>query len=161
MADRMAVLDAGRVVQMGAPDEIYRNPLSSHVAGFIGETNLIESTVDRIVRDDEELGVSVSSDAGQFIGRVTRNNWRPADGSKVLVSIRPEALYVDDSGVPTNRIQGKILDRMYLGSNIQYRVCGAGEHLWSVTETNPHMIREDGDDIMLTADPKDVTILKV
>lgn len=161
MADRMAVLDAGRVMQMGSPDEIYRNPLNSHVAGFIGETNLIEATVDRIVRDDDELGVRVSCDAGQFHGRITRNNWRPAEGSKVLVSIRPEALYADNSGVPINRVKGKILDRMYLGSNIQYRVSGAGEHLWSVTETNPHVIRADGDEIMLTADPMDVTILKV
>lgn len=161
MADRMAVLDAGRVVQMGTPDEIYRNPLSSHVAGFIGETNLIEATVDRIVRDDDELGLRVNSDAGEFHGRITRKGWRPTEGTKVLVSIRPEALYADNSGVPINRVKGKILDRMYLGSNIQYRVIGGGDHIWSVTETNPHVIRADGDEIMLTADPSDVTILKV
>ena len=161
MADRMAVLNAGRVVQVGTPDEIYRNPLSSHVAGFIGETNLIEATVNRIVRDDEEMGIRVSSSAGEFHGRVTRNNWRPSEGAKVLISIRPEALHVDNSGVPINRVLGKILDRMYLGSTIQYRVLGAGDQLWSVTETNPHVIREDGDNMILTADPRDVTILKV
>ncbi|MBK1831041.1 ABC transporter ATP-binding protein [Verrucomicrobiaceae bacterium R5-34] len=160
MADRMAVLDAGRVVQMGTPNDIYRNPLSAHVAGFIGETNLIEATVDRIVRDDDELGLSVSSPMGRFNGRISRRGWRPKEGSKVLVSIRPEALFVDYSGVPINRIRGKIKDRMYLGSHIQYRVAAAGDHLWSVTETNPHVIREDGDDIVLTADPADVIILK-
>ena len=47
MADRMAVLDQGRVAQLGKPDDIYRNPLSSHVANFIGETNLIEAPLDR------------------------------------------------------------------------------------------------------------------
>lgn len=161
MADRMAVMDAGRVVQMGSPTDIYRNPLSSHVAGFIGETNLVEAKVESIVRDDEEIIVRVSSRAGEFHGRVTRNNWRPSEGSKVLISIRPEAFYVDNSGVPINRVRGKIFDRMYLGSNIQYRVRGAGDHLWSITETNPHFIREDGNSIILTADPSDVIILKV
>ncbi|BDS07036.1 polyamine ABC transporter ATP-binding protein [Oceaniferula spumae] len=160
MADRMAVLDAGRVVQMGTPDAIYRNPTSSHVAGFIGETNLIEATVDRIVRDDDELGLRVSSDFGEFHGRITRKGWRPSEGTKVLVSIRPEALHADNSGVPINRVRGQIKDRMYLGSNIQYRVHGAGDHLWSITETNPHIIRENGEEIVLTADPIDVTILK-
>jgi len=161
MADRMAVLDAGRVVQMGTPDEIYRNPLSSHVAGFIGETNLVEATVDRIVRDDEELGLRVNSPAGEFHGRITRKGWRPTEGSKVLVSIRPEALYADNSGVPINRVRGTIKDRMYLGSNIQYRVIGGGDQIWTITETNPHTIRADGEEIMLTADPSDVTILKI
>jgi len=60
MADRMAVMDAGRIVQVGTPNEVYRNPLSSHVAGFIGETNLIEATVVRVGHDDDELDIKVS-----------------------------------------------------------------------------------------------------
>ena len=50
MADRLAILDAGRIAQVGTPKDVYRNPLSAHVAGFIGETNLMEATVYRIVR---------------------------------------------------------------------------------------------------------------
>lgn len=160
MADRMAILDAGRIVQSGTPEDIYRNPLSAHVAGFIGETNLMEATVYRIVRDDGSLGVRVSSKAGEFHGHVTRGNWRPQEGTKVLVSVRPEALYVDNSGVPINRVMGEIMDCMYLGSNVQYRIKGAGEQQWHVTETNPHVMRRIGDQVMLTADPADVVILK-
>lgn len=160
MADRMAVLDAGRIVQTGTPEDIYRNPLSAHVAGFIGETNLVEASVDRIVRDDGLLGVRVSSAAGQFHGHVTRGNWRPQEGSKVLISIRPEALFVDNSGVPINRVVGKVVDRMYLGSSIQYKLKGADDQLWSVTETNPQTMRQVGDSVILTADPSDVIILK-
>ena len=44
MADRMAVMDEGEIVQVGEPDVIYREPISSYVAGFIGETNLIKGT---------------------------------------------------------------------------------------------------------------------
>jgi len=161
MADRMAILDAGRIVQTGSPEEIYRNPLNAHVAGFIGETNLLEATVERIVRDDDRLGVHVSSGAGQFHGYVTRGDWRPHEGTKVLVSIRPEALTVNHSGVPINRVTGELVDRMYLGSNVQYRVMGEGGKLWHVTETNPREMREVGGQIMLTVDPEDVLVLKV
>lgn len=161
MADRMAILDEGRIVQSGSPEDIYRNPLSAHVAGFIGETNLMEATVYRIVRDDGKLGVRVSSPAGEFHGHVTQANWRPQEGSKVLVSVRPESLYADHSGVPINRVIGEITDRMYLGSSVQYQVKGAGEQSWHVTETNPQMMRAIGDQVILTADPADVMILKV
>ncbi len=160
MADRIAVLDAGRIAQTGTPEEIYRNPHSAHVAGFIGETNLVEATVDRIVRDDGLLGVRVSSAAGQFHGHVTLGNWRPQEGSKVLVSIRPESLYVDNTGIPINRVMGRVADRMYLGRNVRYRIRDAGGHLWHVSETNPHMMRGEGEAIMLTADPSDVIVLQ-
>ena len=161
MADRMAILDEGRIVQTGTPEEIYRSPLNAHVAGFIGETNLLEATVDRIVSDDGRLGVRVSSGAGQFHGHVTRGNWRPKEGSKVLVSIRPEALYADHSGVPINRVAGKVVDRMYLGNSVQYHIKGEGDQQWNVMETNPRLMRNVGEQIMLVADPEDVIILKV
>lgn len=160
MADRMAILDSGRIVQSGTPEDIYRNPLSAHVAGFIGETNLMEAKVHRIVRDDGSLGVRVSSPAGEFHGHVTRGNWRPQEGAKVLVSVRPEALHVDNSGVPINRVIGEVTERMYLGSNVQYEIRGAGDQHWNVTETNPRSMRNIGDQVMLTADPADVVILK-
>ncbi len=160
MADRMAILDRGRIVQSGTPEDIYRNPLSAHVAGFIGETNLMEATVHSIERDDGVLQVRLTSPSGEFHGHVTRGNWRPSEGSKVLVSVRPEALYADNSGVPINRVIGEVTERMYLGSNVQYKVKGAGDLHWHVTETNPQSMREPGDRVVLTADPADVVILK-
>ena len=161
MADRMAIMDAGRIVQVGTPNEVYRNPLSSHVAGFIGETNLIEATVVRVGHDDDELDIKVSCSAGQFHGHITRVNWQPSAGTKVLLSIRPEALYPDNSGVPINRVRGKIIDHTYLGSSIQYRVRAEGDSIWTTTEVNPHTIRENGDDVVFKADPVDVAVLKV
>ncbi len=160
MADRMAVLDAGRIIQTGTPEEIYRNPLNAHVAGFIGETNLLEATVDRITNEDGKPGVLVSSPAGLFHGHITQGNWRPQQGSQVLVSIRPESLRVDTSGFPVNRINGKVIDRIYLGSSVQYKILGGGDKEWHVTETNPRDMRAPGDPVVLTADPADVVILK-
>ncbi len=160
MADRMAVLAAGRIIQTGTPGDIYRNPLNAHVAGFIGETNLLEATVDRITGDGGGLGAFVSSASGQFHGHITRGNWYPQQGSQVLVSIRPESLRADTFGVPVNRVTGNVIDSTYLGSSVQYKVWGDGGKEWHVTETNPRDMRAPGDPVVLTADPEDVVILK-
>ena len=160
MADRMAILDAGRIAQSGTPEDIYRNPVSSQVANFIGETNLMEAEVYRTPYDDAVKRVRVMSPSGEFHGHTTRPDWQPQQGDKVLVSVRPEALTEDNTGVPINRVRGEIVDRIYLGSNVQYQIRGAGDLLWHVTETNPHHSRQKGDQVMFSADPVDVVILK-
>lgn len=161
MADRMAVMEAGRIVQIGTPDDVYKRPLSSHVAEFIGETNLIEATVVRVGHDDDELDIRVSCAAGDFHGHITRVNWQPTAGTKVLMSIRPEALYPDISGVPINRIRGTVVDHVYLGNTIQYLIKGEGDLMWTMMETNPQGIRNNGDEVMCRAEPLDVIVLKV
>ncbi len=160
MADRIAVMDAGRVVQIGTPEDIYRNPISSHVASFVGKTNLFEAEVSRLVWDDEFLSVRVDSAAGKFEGRVTRRNWRPPVGEKVLVSIRPEAFHPYHGGVPINRVTGHVEDRTYLGGSVQYSVRGEGDHLWNATEMNPQEMRDFNEPVLLSVDPDDVIILQ-
>ena len=162
MADRVAILDGGRVVRVGTPEQVYRNPISAYVAGFVGKTNLIEAEVTRLVwdDDDEHLSVRVDSPAGRFEGHVTQKNWRPAEGEKVLISIRPEAFHPYHGGVPVNRINGCIEDRTYLGNTVQYSVRGDGDQLWDVTEMNPSDMRQAGEPIIISIDPDDVIILK-
>lgn len=162
MADRIAILEGGRVVQVGTPEEVYRNPISAHVAGFVGKTNLVEGQVTRLVwdDDDEHLSVRVDSPAGRFEGHVTQKNWRPADGEKCLISIRPEAFHPYHGGVPINRINGVVEDRTYLGSTVQYSIRGDGDQLWDVTEMNPSDMRQAGEPIIISIAPEDVIILK-
>lgn len=160
MADRIAVMDAGRVYQVGTPEDIYRNPVNAQVARFIGETNLVEGTVERILRDDGRLELRVATKAGQFQGYVSSRSWRPQTGTDVLLSIRPEALQLDNSGVPINRVIGRILSRIYLGNSVQYELEGYGNLTWRTTETNPHIIRGVGEQMILSADPWDVVILQ-
>jgi len=160
MADRMAILDAGRIVQSGTPEDIYRSPLSAHVAGFIGKTNLMKATVQGVEDTEGRLKVHLNTASGNFCGYVAQGNWRPDDGSEVLVSIRPEALSVGSSEVPVNRVDGQVIERMYLGSNVQYKVKGEGDLLWNVSEANPQSMRQSGDRVLLTINAADVVILK-
>jgi iron(III) transport system ATP-binding protein len=160
MADRIAVMDGGHIHQLGTPQEIYRSPNSARIARFIGETNLVEASVERIVRDDGQLELRLATKAGQFQGYVSSRSWRPQVGSDVLLSIRPEALRLDNTGVPINRVIGSVIGRIYLGNSVQYELEGYGNQTWHVTEINPHLIREVGEQMVLSADPWDVVVLK-
>ncbi|MDP4624570.1 MAG: ABC transporter ATP-binding protein [Akkermansiaceae bacterium] len=154
MADRMAVLSWGKIGQVGTPEEVYRSPLDSYVAGFIGETNLI---VGKVLQID---GATCLVDAGGTIlnGRVTSPGWQPAVGDEATVSIRPEVWRLHKDG-GDNEISGKITERSYLGQRIEYFVeTKVGSQ--QVVEMNPHVIHEPGDEVLLHAKIGDVVVLR-
>ncbi len=88
MADRVAIVNQGRVVQIGPPGELYRRPHTPFVASFLGETNFVEGTI--IERTEKGVGVQTP------IGRIHAATISPKVGeaSKVLCSIRPEAIRI-------------------------------------------------------------------
>ena len=155
MADRMAVLNKGRIEQLGTAEEVYRNPHTAFVSGFIGETNLVKGTVLE-VRGEFAM---IESAAGPLVGRLTRPDWIPEPGENVVLSIRPEAWRVEaQSG--ENPITGKITERSYLGQRIQYLVeTAVGPQ--QVVELNPHVVRDPGETVLrLTARHLDVAVLQ-
>jgi ABC-type Fe3+/spermidine/putrescine transport system ATPase subunit len=154
IADRMAVMDAGRIMQVGTPAEVYRHPQCSYVAAFIGETNLLPGTVERVA-DGE---VTVETAAGSFAGLGTTPDWTPAPGDAGVVSVRPEALAVVDGEGP---LTGKIVETTYLGDVIQYRVmteCGVE---LQVSEMNPRVVRDPGETrVAVEVSPRDVVVME-
>ncbi len=155
MADRMAVLTRGKIGQIGAPEEIYRSPLSAYVANFIGETNLIDGVA------IESLGnFTLSRTAlGPLAGRVTDTSWTPQPGEAVRLSIRPEAWHLQAQR-GDNTVDGKIAERSYLGQRIQYWIETAGGRQ-QIVEMNPHVLHEPGETpVVLHARHDDVVVLK-
>jgi iron(III) transport system ATP-binding protein len=155
MADRMAVLNRGRIEQLGTAEEVYRNPRTSFVSGFIGETNLLRGNIIE-VRGEYAM---VDTAAGPLVGRVTLADWTPSNGDQVLLSVRPEAWRVEAGG-RENAISGKIVERSYLGQRIQYLVeTAAGPQ--QVVELNPHVVRDPGETaVHLSARHSDVVVLQ-
>ena len=154
MADRLAILSQGRICQIGTPEEIYRSPHTPHVAGFIGETNLIAGKV-----IDVQPGlVRTETAAGPLTGRITAPGWIPNPGDPVCLSIRPEAWRLHPSG-GENEIRGHVVERTYLGQRIQYEIdTPAGRQ--QVVEMNPHTIHDPGPTpLVLHAQREDVVVL--
>ncbi len=154
MADRMAVMDAGRVVQVGTPQEVYRRPNCSYVAAFIGETNLLKGTV-----SGSGAGtLTVETEVGALTGHGTTPDWVPSTGGAAVVSVRPEAMKVVDAG---GSLRGRIVETVYLGDVIQYRVrTGSGVEL-QVAEMNPRVVREAGDaEVGIVVEADDVVVTR-
>jgi len=129
LAGRMAVMDTGRIVQVGTPRQIYAGPATRFVADFIGETNLVPGTV-------EQAGPEGTTIATGF-GRVSIAQRGPGAGEKTWLSIRPEAVEVRRGGGPgPNTFTGKVTQAMYLGDREQLRVQLAGDTVLKVVNHN-------------------------
>jgi iron(III) transport system ATP-binding protein len=114
ISDRIAVLNGGRVAQVGPPEDLFRRPRSRFVAEFIGRTNLIEGTaVDPATVEHGHIRMRVAS----------------ADlktGSPVLVSIRPHDIVMSGRSTPpapgTNSFRATVARASYLGAAVDYEV---------------------------------------
>lgn len=124
ISDRVAVMDSGRIVQSGPPDDIYERPASIFSAYFIGETNLITGEVTGI--EDEYVQLRCQQGGGKFFEIDSTFNFTPTLGRKLTVSLRPEKIAITRSK-PRNQddfnvLRGTIEDILYLGSHTQYIV---------------------------------------
>src|SRR4051812_44729333 len=116
ISDRMAILDHGRVMQVGSPREVYRRPNSKLVADFIGETDFIAGT---IVSANAGT-VVVDTAIGRFEGVSAETGTAPTAGAKVSVSVRPECWVLSREMAAKNAVKGKIGEAIYLGEQAQY-----------------------------------------
>ncbi len=159
MGDRIAVMEAGRIAQVGTPMELYRHPQNRMVAEFLGETNLIEGT---LLRDTSRAGFfDVETPLGTLRGRPFDESFKPVRGQPVVLCIRPEALSFHEKADTTNRIQAHIKETLYLGATVQYLIaCANGQEL-KCCELNPeHVYAPSNHTVRLSVAAKDVIILR-
>ncbi len=152
MADRMAVLRQGRVEQIGPPRELYANPASRFVAGFLGETNFLDGTV--VEAKDDTLTIETS--AGRLTGSAPAGA-APSSGTSVTCSIRPEALRLN-GGDAQGLLRGRLVETVFLGETAQHHVELADGTPLKVLQIHAPDLRPDGD-LSLSVDPADVIIL--
>ncbi len=134
LSTRIAVMDAGRFMQIGTPTEIYEFPSSRLVANFIGNANMFEGRViengpDHIIVESKQPACRFFIDHGMSI----------PEGSRVWVALRPEKVRISKSapaGDGANQIRGMVHDIGYLGGISTYRVQVDGEQLIEITSPN-------------------------
>ena len=115
MADRIAVMNLGRIEQLGSPTELYENPATAYVAGFLGVSNLISGTVSGSDTVRLRHGPEVRVRPQALNGRT----------GEVAVGIRPEKIELGN-GQP-NTLDGTVVEQAYVGVATQYIVdtsCG-------------------------------------
>ncbi|MGW6742412.1 ABC transporter ATP-binding protein [Streptomyces sp. NPDC055025] len=122
MADTVAVMNAGRVEQLGSPADLYENPDTTFVANFLGTSNLIEAEISGTSGGE----VVVTAGGAKLRLPADRCSAPTTSGGRLLVGVRPEKIslaHADDTGtVPDgrNRITGRIADSSFIGVSTQY-----------------------------------------
>jgi putative spermidine/putrescine transport system ATP-binding protein len=121
MSDRIAVMDRGRLQQVGLPHEIYETPANSFIADFIGESNILTG----IVEAGREDLVRVRLQHGPIIEVSSRPDLSARAGQRVRVMVRPERfvdLALGGAPPPLNRIEGSVTESAYIGVSDKYRI---------------------------------------
>ena len=155
VADRLAILENGKVLQVGAPQEIYRRPQNRFVANFIGEANFLEGKV----LDSGGDMASVETKIGTLSGVVSQSAVDLEAGMSATCMIRPECLKIESFRTEDNCLQGKVGEATYYGEVAQYEFLCDGAKL-KVFELNPRTIWGQKDqDLFVWADMEDIVIL--
>ena len=118
MSDRVAVMSEGKIQQLSAPNELYKNPQNIFVSDFIGETNFLKASTK--AQDGEHINVSIEN-LGEF---KIKNNLNISENSfDVVCSIRPEAMRIDTVKSDWDIcLEGKIRQTSYLGEMTKFYV---------------------------------------
>jgi iron(III) transport system ATP-binding protein len=126
LSHEIAVMNGGRIQQIGRPREIYENPANQFVADFVGNTNFLHG---HVVRSDTANCCLVATDIGQLVVKTAHP--LPAD-ARVAISIRPEDVELTESRPAGENVwQGTVEQKIFLGEAIDFRVDVSGRSLLS------------------------------
>jgi iron(III) transport system ATP-binding protein len=155
LSSRIAVMDAGRIVQIGKPREVYERPNCQFVADFIGVTNFVPGTVSarahgpaggryRVRTGDGDLWVTSDLDL--------------AVGSEVTLSVRPECIALSlASGNAVNEWHGRVVNRAFLGDSVDH-VVGIGK-IELRNRSNSAQSIPPGTEVYLTIEPDKIALV--
>ncbi|MDQ0340588.1 ABC-type Fe3+/spermidine/putrescine transport system ATPase subunit [Caldalkalibacillus uzonensis] len=153
MADRVAVMKDGEVIQIASPTELYSQPKTSFVADFVGSSNIFQGNV----KKSEKTHTIV-----KFGDIVLKSNFN-TNKNDVNVMIRPESIELFANGASTdgeNVIEGEVIISTYLGSQIRYDVkVGMYEFMVDKTYEPGVPVLESGEKVKLKINPERVLLI--
>jgi iron(III) transport system ATP-binding protein len=151
ISDRIAIMNAGQIVQIGTAEDLYQRPAARFVATFLGDANLIESKVIDAGMDR----ITLSIDGGRW--DIATSERHPA-GSNVLAVVRPESIRLSETD---GNLKGQIVSGTYLGSKVEYLV-RVGSQTLQVVQPNPTRGTRfaEGAEVAVSLPRADVHILK-
>jgi ABC-type Fe3+/spermidine/putrescine transport system ATPase subunit len=128
LSDRIAIFDTGRIIQEGAPLDVYERPVTKFAAGFLGEANFLQGRVVALEPGGQaRVTLEIGCDAACRLSQ-------GAVGDTVLLALRPEKITFG-SGAEINTVRGKVLDIVFSGNSTTYRVA-VGEQVITLFRQN-------------------------
>jgi spermidine/putrescine transport system ATP-binding protein len=152
MSDRIAVMNNGRIEQVGTPEELYERPRTRFVADFLAVRNILDAEVVAVeagtarLRTGGGLLILAPADPGYVAGR------------RVVIGVRPERLEIGGTGL--NRLDGVIEDEIYLGEHTDWRVRFGSEVLTVAETASAATARRRGQALSVTFAPDAVLRLE-
>ncbi|MDR7420062.1 MAG: ABC transporter ATP-binding protein [Armatimonadota bacterium] len=143
LSDRIAVMDAGRVLQIGTPVDLYEHPATLFVADFIGTNNLVPGTVADVADGMAALRTPAGLWRGVVVGSL-------APGAEAVAAIRPENLVLDEGAGPADvSFRARVVLTQYLGNLVRYELeAGPGVTLRvDVSDPKSHRYVPPGQDV--------------
>ena len=133
MSDRIAVMNRGRLEQVGTPEEVYNHPETKFVADFIGESNIIEGYIENMTDDS----IEVTMESGKAV--IHETGYRMEE--MVYLCIRPENLKISTEAKEGFRFRGQVKEHIFIGSTNKTMIeMPNGQMLKSVTPAEDELI---------------------
>jgi spermidine/putrescine ABC transporter ATP-binding subunit len=161
MSDRVLVMEAGRIVQVGEPAELYDRPASPYVADFLGSSNLIEASV------IEAAGGRIVAGLGAKRIACAGDGSRARPGDRVVLSVRPEKalLFAQAADVPAGFVSlpGRVVEHLFHGNSLRTSIdIGATTPILVDTQLRQSLGRTDmpavGAQVVVGIDPMNVAL---
>ena len=158
LSTRIAVMNQGKIMQIGEPTEVYERPQSKFIADFIGATNLFAG---ELAENNRMHCSDLDGDVTVIFGDDTA-----AAGSSIWLSVRPEKITIDKTRQDDNErnvISGMVDNLAYRGNFSVYQVKTANGHMVQVTTPNSHALQQHAiswdEQVYLSWHPKDAVVL--
>lgn len=163
LADRIAIMNDGKLVQVGSPQEVYNEPNSRFVEEFLGDTNMRSAVVNKLT-DGSLLATLDTGDKVELpdIGAVENTT----EGDEINVSLRPEALDMRTTKQPAevqadgspNCVIGDVTSVLHRGSSVRYNIALGAEEIFVEQQVGQEPSPKSGDQVELSWDGTEMLV---
>ena len=152
IADTIGVMQAGKIIQAGRPLDVYRRPLNSWLATFLGSANLFKGKILRTGAGEFMASTAI----GEVRGALATPAQEPVEGSEITICIRPECLRLDSLPPEENAFSGKIIDSVFQGDFSLHQFKTDSGVILKTAEINPRQSVGSKALVYAWAEPEDV-----
>ncbi|RLM83907.1 ABC transporter ATP-binding protein [Halobellus sp. Atlit-38R] len=164
LADRISIMNNGELVQVGTPRDVYANPDNQFVEEFLGDTNMISTTVQQVTSDS----AVATTASGKHLTIPVQSPENLTEGTNVPVSLRPEFLDIErhsdastdairsDGTGDASSFRGEVTTTLYRGSTVRNYIDIGNEEIFVERHINRGVELEGGDIVTISWDPTDL-----